>query len=249
MNNPNSNKTIQFNNFQPKEKRRKNPERQRPRQTWLTSCWGWRRGSVRERALELELRGSWFFLELGYLSEAERSKGREPLCCCCKMMVAAAARACSWIKASSTNFSFRDDRIRVHLLLELEDTVAAVLFALASLFVAFLLFTGLGARQPHRLPIEAAECKSRTEQNRTKQNTETKNMKKKGKRFWIYWLAKFRNTLRKEGHRKELNRERESGVGVLERRTALGTLDLRVKALYRVHTVPWSQRWSLTFAV
>lgn len=96
-------------------------------------------------------------------------------------------------------------------MLELEDTVAAVLLALASLFVAFLLFTGLGARQPHRLPIEAAACKSRTEQNKTKQNTETKK-KRKGKWFCIYGLAKFRNSLRKEGRRKEPSRERERGL-------------------------------------
>ena len=48
--------------------------------------------------------------------------------------------------ASSTNSSLGDDRIRVQLLLELEDIVAVVLFALASRFVAFLLFTSLGAR-------------------------------------------------------------------------------------------------------
>ena len=235
-------------NKRKKKKKKKNPKKQRPRQTWLTSCWGWRRGSVRERALELELRGSWFFLELGYLSEAERSKGREPLCCCCKMMVAAAARACSWIKASSTNFSFRDDRIRVHLLLELEDTVAAVLFALASLFVAFLLFTGLGARQPHRLPIEAAACKSRTEQNKTKHRD--KEYEEEGKEVLNILVGKVQEHIEK-GRSQEgtEQRERESGVGVLERRTALGTLDLRVKALYRVHSVPWSQRWSLAFAV
>ena len=37
------------------------------------------------------------------------------------------------------------------------------------------------------------------------------SIKDKEGRFWMYWLAKFRNSLRKEGHRKELNREK--GVG------------------------------------
>lgn len=48
----------------------------------------------------------------------------------------------------------------------------------------------------------------KVEQNKTKQNTETKK-KRKGKWFCIYGLAKFRNSLRKEGRRKEPNRERE----------------------------------------
>ena len=207
---PSNSTTFNKRKKKKKKKKKKNPKRQRPRQTWLTSCWGWRRGSVRERALELELRGSWFFLELGYLSEAERSKGREPLCCCCKMMVAAAARACSWIKASSTNFSFRDDRIRVHLLLELEDTVAAVLFALASLFVAFLLFTGLGARQPHRLPIEAAACKSRTEQNKTKHRD--KEYEEEGKEVLNILVGKVQEHIEK-GRSQEGTEQREREWG------------------------------------
>ena len=48
--------------------------------------------------------------------------------------------------ASSTNSSLGDDRIQVQPLLELEDTIAVVLFALASHFVALLLFTSLRAR-------------------------------------------------------------------------------------------------------
>lgn len=135
--------------------------------TWLTSCWGWSRGSVSDRALELELLGSWLFLdpEFGYRSEADRSNGREPLCCC-KMMVAA-ARACSWIKASS-NFSLREDRSRVQRLLELEETAGGF----PSRFVVFFSFTGFGARQAQRLPIggacRAAQRRSHTQAQRVR---------------------------------------------------------------------------------
>lgn len=95
-------------------------------QTWLTSWWGWRRGSVKDLALELELlpRPDDCLLELtpvGYRSEVDRSNcTASPFCCCCCSCCwnrIAAARARSWITDSS-NFSLLDDddRILAHLL-------------------------------------------------------------------------------------------------------------------------------------
>lgn len=119
--------------------------------TWFTSWWGWRRGSVRERALELEERGrGWFFLEFefGYRSEAERSKGAAPppppFCiCCCRRI--AAARARSWMMESS----LLDDRFLDHLLLPPPLTAAADWFV-KRLDCRF--FTGPELRDKH-MPI------------------------------------------------------------------------------------------------
>lgn len=85
--------------------------------TWLISWWGWSRGSVSDRALELELRGkAWFLFEcpFGYLSDADRSNAAvpPPFCSCCWNRIAAAS-ARSWIKVSS----FLDERILAHRLL------------------------------------------------------------------------------------------------------------------------------------
>lgn len=75
--------------------------------TWFRSWWGWRRGSVSDLALELELLGKlllpWFFFEapLGYRNELDRSNCR--FCWCC-LYSKAAAIACSRIDASSSFF-------------------------------------------------------------------------------------------------------------------------------------------------
>lgn len=124
-------------------------------QTWLTSWWGWSRGSVRDRLRELELRGRDCRLEiapavpLGYRSEAERSKGVEPLCCWNRI---AAARACSRIIASSYLVLFVDeDRTLDHR--ALPELVPAWLGRRFTGRIFFL--TGSGKRQAQRLPIEA----------------------------------------------------------------------------------------------
>lgn len=134
----------------------------------LRSWWGCKRGSVRERARELELRGSWVFLELepfGYLKEAERSKGNpNPFCCCwCWRNKIAAAKACSWIKASSKfSFSLREpDRILLHLLLVLATVAGPPGFVnlFAGLWLCFP-FTGgaLGTKHVQKFPIFAGAC-------------------------------------------------------------------------------------------
>ena len=59
-------------------------------------------------------------------------------------------------------------------MLELEESVAALALALARRFVAFFLFTGFCARQPHRFPIAAAAaaCTYKTTQIQTQRETE-----------------------------------------------------------------------------
>ena len=135
----------------------KNPKKitiQRITQTWLTSWWGCKSGSVRDLALELELRGNWpAFLdpeqEFGYLNEADLSNGNEspPFCCWCCLNRIAAAKACSWSLASSS-LSFLDDRTRVHRLLEL-----APFCWFCNRFVTGRFFTVLRAKQVQRFPI------------------------------------------------------------------------------------------------
>lgn len=117
--------------------------------TSLTSWWGWSRGSVRDRARELELRGKtllFFDPDFGYRSEVVRSKGSRALCCWCCWNRIAAARTCSRVRAAS-GLSFLEERTRVHLLLELLGKVG-----LGRRLVGFF-FIDLGAIQAHKLPI------------------------------------------------------------------------------------------------
>ena len=87
--------------------------------TWLRSWWGWRRGSVRDLALELELLGkalALLFLEtpFGYRSDAERSNCCCCCCCCCWCCLKriAAAMACSRMAASSSSLLSRREEER-----------------------------------------------------------------------------------------------------------------------------------------
>lgn len=125
---------------------------ERESDTWLRSWWGWRRGSVSDLALELELRGKvllllllLFFLEnpLGYRREVERSKCCFCCCCWCCLKSMAAAMACSRIALSSSCFfSLRIDVDDDHLLLEAKRCFFALVGAAAC-----------GFRRAQRLPI------------------------------------------------------------------------------------------------